>query len=146
MKKPLIQVSVLVLLLLSCEPIKENNHLAEWQQQILKTEENFEKMIALQGIHDAFVAFADPNATLIRSGKLLEGSAAIDSFLKNENSKSLRWKADVVEVSKAGDLGFTYGKYRFIDKDSLGNQKKTIGTYSTVWKRQKDGHWKYILD
>jgi ketosteroid isomerase-like protein len=31
-------------------------------------------------------------------------------------------------------------------KDSVGNKKDFKGIFHTVWKKQKDGSWKYVWD
>ncbi|OBX25123.1 uncharacterized protein DUF4440 [Gelidibacter algens] len=146
MKKKLIALLVLLVLLNSCNNAQETDNREKWKQQILKTEENFEKMVQSKGIHNAFLAFADNDATLIRSNKLVKGHKGIDSLYKEEPSKNLRWKAEFVKVSKSGDLGFTYGTYSTVYKDSTGKQVKDFGVFSTIWKRQKDETWKFILD
>jgi len=50
------------------------------------------------------------------------------------------------EIARSGDLGYTYGNYEFITMDSLQKESKTYGNYVTIWKRQADGSWKYVLD
>ena len=51
-----------------------------------------------------------------------------------------------VEISKSGDLGYTYGEYIYSYQDSIGNQQKETGVFNTIWKLQKDGTWKYVKD
>jgi len=38
-------------------------------------------------------------------------------------------------------LGFTYGVYTLSIKDSVYK-----GTYVSIWKKQNDGSWKFVLD
>jgi ketosteroid isomerase-like protein len=46
-------------------------------------------------------------------------------------------------VANSGELGFTYGIYAMRPKD-----KDTViyGTYTSIWRKQKDGKWKLALD
>ena len=83
------------------------------------------------GLHDAFVAFADDNAILIRGTELIKGKNAIDAHYKNQHTKDLTWKVDFVEISKSGDLGYTYGEYIYSYQDSIGNQQKETGVFNT---------------
>src|SRR5205809_604652 len=44
------------------------------------------------------------------------------------------------EVSKAGDLGYTYGTY------ALKGDQASRGFYVRVWTRGRDGVWRVVLD
>ncbi len=146
MKTNRITAAILICILTSCTNSSEKDNSEQWKQEIIQAEEDFAAMVKSDGIHDAFVAFADDNATLIRGNRLIKGKAAIDSLYKDRGTKNLSWKADFVEVSHSGDLGFTYGEYAFTQTDSLGNEVTDIGIFHTTWKRQTDGSWKYIVD
>jgi len=58
----------------------------------------------------------------------------------------LLWKPEFVELSKSGDLGYTYVEYVFLKKDSSGNTIESKGIFHTVWKKQSDGKWKFVWD
>jgi ketosteroid isomerase-like protein len=47
----------------------------------------------------------------------------------------LRWEPLGAEVS--GNLGYTYGLYR---------SSNGYGKYVSVWKKQRDGSWKIVVD
>lgn len=55
-----------------------------------------------------------------------------------EPRKHLVWWPLYAGISKSGDLGFTTGPYA-IDEDRRGH-------YFTIWKKQADGAWKWVLD
>ncbi len=136
----------LFLSFLNCETKNNNNLIENWKLEILESEENFAKMVQKEGIHNAFVAFASENAVLMRNNKIIKGKKAIDEHYKGIDTKSLTWKADLIEVSSSGDLGYTYGTYQYTFKDSLGKEQVDTGIFHTVWKRQTDGSWKYVWD
>lgn len=57
------------------------------------------------------------------------------------------WKPDTVIVAESGELVYTYGKYEHLEKDSVGNLKiSSSGIFHTIWKKQKDGSWKFVWD
>jgi len=58
----------------------------------------------------------------------------------------LSWNPTKAEIARSGDLGYTFGTYEFTVLDSLDNPSISFGNYVTVWKRQGDGSWKYVLD
>lgn len=61
-------------------------------------------------------------------------------------NETLTWKPTFVDVSKSGDMAFTYGDFVFTYLDSLGNKKQNKGIFHTVWKRQNDSSWKFVWD
>ena len=99
-----------------------------------------------KGLHDAFLAFAAEDATLMRNNELIIGKIAIDSFYLGKTSKGLIWQPDFIDVSTSGDLGYSYGHYTFSYVDSLGSEQENKGVFHTVWKRQEDGTWKFVWD
>jgi ketosteroid isomerase-like protein len=57
------------------------------------------------------------------------------------------WNPDTVIVAERGELVYTYGKYEHLEKDSVGNLKiSSSGIFHTIWKKQKDGSWKFVWD
>jgi ketosteroid isomerase-like protein len=59
----------------------------------------------------------------------------------NDTSFRISWEPMGGDVAESGDMGFTYGTY-LLQTDT----EKQEGTYITIWRKQKDGTWKYILD
>lgn len=146
MIRNLIPFAFLFLVIYSCSTKEKTASPDLIKQQIIDTENNFVKALQENGLHDAFVAFADDHAILIRGAQLIKGKNAIDEHYKNQHTKDLTWKVDFVEISKSGDLGYTYGEYIYSFQDSIGNQQKETGVFNTIWKLQKDGTWKYVKD
>jgi ketosteroid isomerase-like protein len=66
-------------------------------------------------------------------------------FLNDKNNR-LIWSPVAVTVSQSGDLGYTYGLFVFHSIDKNGQPSIQHGKYTTIWKKQKDGQWKVILD
>ena len=46
----------------------------------------------------------------------------------------------------SGDLGYTYGNYEFRSKDKEGKATVERGKYVSIWKKQKNGNWKVVMD
>jgi hypothetical protein len=46
-----------------------------------------------------------------------------------------------VDVSAAGDLGYTYGRYELTFKDATEK-----GYYARLWARDRGGPWKVVLE
>ena len=122
MKKVILAIAPLFVLF-SCETKDSSLSTETWKQEIMEAERNFADMVKKEGIHDAFVAYADDSAVIMRNNAIVKGKKAIDEFYKNSSTKNLSWTPDYIEVSTSGDLGYTYGNYQFTFKDSLGLEK-----------------------
>ena len=56
----------------------------------------------------------------------------------------LTWYPVAAKVSAAGDMGYTTGPFEL--KPGTAGPPPAYGHYSTVWKRQPDGRWKFLAD
>jgi len=118
-------------------------------QEIAQAEKDFEKMAAEKGIAEAFWYYADSNAVIKRGNdSLIQGKENIKNYYSADYYKtaSVTWSPDFIDVSDKGDMAYTYGKYIWQAKDSSGKTNEFKGVFHTVWKRQKDGNWKYVWD
>jgi ketosteroid isomerase-like protein len=109
------------------------------------TEKAFALMAKEKGIAEAFYAFAADDAVIKRGQNIINGKEGIREYYeKQPPTGQLEWSPDFADVS--GDLGYTYGKFTYSEKDSTGVVKQSTGFFHTVWKRQKDGTWKFVWD
>jgi ketosteroid isomerase-like protein len=140
----------LFLILSSC--IGKNNEKNKKANAILeleKAELAFSKMAADSGIQSAFTHFAHENAIIKRQNDtLIKGISAIHHYYNDKKSDNVKltWIPDFVDVSESGELGYTYGKYKFIQTDSSGKQIVYKGIFHTVWKKNEAGEWKFVWD
>lgn len=146
--KKLILCSV-TMFLISCSKKTENPNPKGLKAEVFKAEDDFKNLSQSKGIAAAFYAFADDNAVIKRENdSLIKGKENIKTYYSNPKflKAGVTWKPDFVAVSDDGTLGYTYGKYVWTATDSLGNKKEFKGRFHTVWKKQKDGSWKYVWD
>ena len=144
--KTLLKISLLILILASCT--SNGKDLTEqYKKEILETEKAFTEMAGTHGISSAFLHFAAEDAVLNRGG-LIKGKDSIMAWFESYPLPDalLTWEPEFVDVSKSGDLGYTYGSFVFTAKDSTGNDIESKGVFHTVWNRQPDGEWRYVWD
>jgi ketosteroid isomerase-like protein len=96
---------------------------------------------AEKGFGPAFGAFADPGAAFASAGGVLWGAEAIREGQKTEPGEALEWAPVQGGAAASGDLAWTTGRavYR-----SRGEEAYT--KYLTIWARQPDGSWRWLLD
>jgi ketosteroid isomerase-like protein len=49
-------------------------------------------------------------------------------------------------VSESGDLAYSFGNYEFRSIGKDGKPTTEHGKYTSIWKKQKDGRRKVVLD
>ncbi len=130
---------LLVLFLVSC-----NCHTNLGTKQLMDVDVAFSNTAANDGWKKAFLEFAHPDAILLRENHMpIVGKSAIISYLGDTVNSSLgfSWKPLDAKISSSEDMGFTYGIFT-IKVDTIVQQ----GTYVSIWVKDSEGNWKYILD
>ena len=95
----------------------------------------------------AFSNTAADNGVVFGSPQLVIGPDAIRSFYAAQGtSSSLTWRPVFAVVAGSRDLGFTVGEYIATGLGPSGAAVQRFGKYLTVWKRQRDGSWKFVVD
>src|SRR5258707_2502005 len=131
-----------ILILSSC--ISSNDSKEKSKEEIVQAEKDFAQRAKEKGVADAFYAFAADSAVIRRGPRVIKGREAIKEFYEKQPAGELQWSPDFADAS--GDLGYTYGKFTFSLKDSTGKVNEVNGIFHTVWKKQKDGSWKFVFD
>ncbi len=110
---------------------------------LVKLENDFSKHLAAKTTVDAFLSYLAADVRLFRTGAFpAVGREAARAMLAAKPGL-LTWQPTKAEVSRSGDLGYSYGSYEL--KASDGKQAES-GNYLRIWKRQPDGKWKVVLD
>ena len=110
------------------------------QEQVRQAERAFAKTMADRD-HAAFVRHLAED-TIFLSRRALRGRAEVAAAWKGffEGPRApFSWEPERVEVNDAGTLGISTGPVR----DENGKQ---TGTFSSIWRREKDGRWRIVFD
>jgi len=79
--------------------------------------------------------------------QLVIGPRAIEDFLSGRGAESsLTWHPVFAAVAGSRDLGYTIGEYTSTGRGPTGAAVQRFGKYLTVWKRQPNGTWKFVVD
>ncbi len=115
------------------------------KREVLNADIEFSRLSEAKGMKAAFIEYIDSNGVLLRPNEMpIIGANAIDYLIQqNDTGYSLTWQPNGGDISVSGDLGYTYGIYamRPASKDTV-----IYGTYTSIWKKQEDGKWKFVLD
>ena len=136
-----------VLLFTACIffPDKKNELGPDEKQRMMDADRAFSKLSVEKGMKHAFLEYIDSNGVLLKPNQFpIVGADAIDFLIQeNDSTYSLQWEPKNGAIAKSGELGYTYGLYALKphDKDTA-----FYGTYVSIWKKQQDGSWKFVLD
>jgi ketosteroid isomerase-like protein len=121
--------------------------MAKAKEDIMKTDIAFSDLSKEKGRNAAFLEYIDSTCVLLRSNSNpIVGKDAIRFYQENaDTSFTLTWHPENADMASSGDLGFTYGIWTFHEKNQQPDSVNK-GTYVTIWKKQKDGNWKFVLD
>jgi ketosteroid isomerase-like protein len=113
---------------------------AELEEQVRGSEAAFAKSMADRD-HAAFVSFLAEEAVFM-GPKVLRGKQQVADGWRpfyDGAAAPFSWEPEQVVVLDSGTLAFSAGPVR----DPAG---KRVGTFNSVWRREKDGRWRIVLD
>jgi ketosteroid isomerase-like protein len=117
--------------------------------EVAKMEDAFCAMAREKGLLAAFQHFAAPDVAFIDTDpRKFRGPAAVQERIgPDEPGVKLTWSASFTDVSDDGTLAYNYGRYDFCKTGADGKEgPHSGGWFLTIWKRQPDGTWRYVMD
>ncbi|HEX8289057.1 MAG TPA: nuclear transport factor 2 family protein [Pyrinomonadaceae bacterium] len=110
-------------------------------RQIAAVENAFADYAAANGTKAAFLKFAAPDGIVFNPNP----ANAREVWSKKEaRSALLEWRPHWVDASASGDIGLSTGSWEFSPKS--GDAPVAWGEFFTIWKRQPNGEWLWVLD
>lgn len=111
----------------------------------MAAERAFARTCALQGMRASFIQWFAPDAIGFTPHPVKQR----EEFEKMPEEKPpfaslLSWEPKIADCSSKADLGFTTGPYKLIDM--AGKKPISHGAYFSIWRKQKDGQLKVVLD
>jgi ketosteroid isomerase-like protein len=124
----------------------QNRRIVDPLTAMVATERAFSRMSEEKGTREAFVAFIAEDGILFRPRAVL-GKKWINEHppAANTTRPLLVWEPIFAGISRAGDLGYSTGPWR--RKNDIKDAKfSAFGNFMTVWKKQPDGQWRFVVD
>jgi ketosteroid isomerase-like protein len=117
-------------------------------ETLKQLEAEFMKTAADKGSQGYMSYYAEDSVEVPNGAPLVQGKTEIAKgmgFLDDKNNR-LIWAPVGADISASADLGYTYGTFEFHSKNKEGKTTVDYGKYTSIWKLQKDGTWKVVLD
>jgi ketosteroid isomerase-like protein len=118
------------------------------RRAILKADEDFARAAAERGV-EGFASFVAEDFQSIRANSgLIDKSQFVAGWtpLLTDPARKISWKPLTATVAGCGDLGYTVGAYEIRKVDDPAKPIVGSGKYVSIWRQQRDGAWKLILD
>lgn len=120
---------------------------ADAAQRVRAADSLFSDVAYRLGLAVAFSGAIAPTGVVFGSPPLVVGPDAVREFyLAQGTGTSLSWHPVYAAAAASRDLGFTIGEYVATGLGPSGAAVQRFGKYLTVWKLQRDGTWKFLVD
>lgn len=121
---------------------------ADLKAEVAAMEDAFCAMAQAKGLLAAFEHFAAPDVAFIDTDPLkFRGLEAVRERMGPDTpGAKLTWAASFTDVSDDGTLGYNYGRFESRRPGPDGKEIVRTGWFLTIWKRQPDGTWRYVMD
>jgi len=115
--------------------------------EIIDVERDFAQDSVRSGTKQSFLRYIAPDGVIFRPQPV----PGLETIRKdpddNPSEGFLDWWPAMAGVSRSGDLGFSVGPWHQHLTTAVANYPTdTYGYYCTIWRRQLDGRWKFVID
>jgi ketosteroid isomerase-like protein len=113
------------------------------KEEIIKTDKAMSDIAVKEGFFKTLLLYADDSVVKPSEGKLpIIGKTNLQNdWSGKKDLKNISWEPFKAEAARSGDLGYTLGRWKATSKDTVD-----YGFYYTIWKKQPDGKWKFVVD
>lgn len=116
---------------------------ADAQRALVQADSALASAARERGAAAAFRSGSAPHLRLLRTGELAATGAEAHGLLAS--TVTYRWQPAAAAVSRAGDLGYTYGTFVTVTGPAAARVNQR-GDYLRVWRRGAAGEWRVVLD
>lgn len=136
------KIIIAAILFTSCNA-EQHDDSKQAAAQIKTADLAMSELATKEGFHQALLKYADDSLIIPREGKLpmIGKSEVAKEWAAKGILKELTWKPIRAEASQSGEMGYSFGYAIYKAKDTT-----TYTNYCTIWKKQKDGSWKFVYD
>jgi ketosteroid isomerase-like protein len=140
-----IRTSVLIVLLATAALSGQSSELPQSLTQMIEAERAFAARALVDGWKQAFLEFFAAEAVGFDQGQAGLAREQISKAPDPPADLQLIWEPRFGDIAGSGDLGFLTGPVRNV-RASRDGGKPRYSNYMTVWKRQRNGSFKVVMD
>ena len=121
--------------------------LADLTDNVRCREIGFSKSVESKDL-ELFKSFLDDDARFV-SNSILRGPEEVAedwSVFMTEDGPRIKWRPQIVEVLKNGELALSRGPYKYTAANEEGVDVDYWGTFNSIWRLNDDGEWRVVFD
>lgn len=124
----------------------------EVTREVLAVEREFSSYSQKKGTREAFYRYIDERGMALgnsgepRTKKDFAPVPGKESNLPVAGGAVLSWEPMDTLISSSGDMAFNYGPYIYTVTGLDGKPESYYGYFATVWKKERDQSWKFLID
>jgi ketosteroid isomerase-like protein len=136
------KIFIAAFLIASCNT-QPNNMSKQAAGEIIKADKEMSDLAMKEGFHKALLLYADDSVVKPQENELpVIGKTNLEKYWQDKaDTKDITWIPFKAEAAASGDIGYSLGNWKYAAKDTT-----MYGFYYTIWKKQKDGAWKFTVD
>jgi ketosteroid isomerase-like protein len=139
------RTSVVIVLLATASLSAQSSELPQSLTQMIETEEAFAARALVVGWKQAFLEYFAPDAIGFDQGQAGPAREQLANAPDPPPDLQLIWEPRFGDIAGSGDLGYLTGPVRSV-RASRDGGKPRYSNYASVWKRQRDGSFKVVMD
>lgn len=125
----------------------QNGAMTKHAAALLEADRAFARMAEEKNPREAFEFYMADDIIFVPVGEtLMTVRKKIIEYFSDPSITKIRWKPLRAEVAKSNDFGFTYGVSEMTFKADDGSATIRYYNYASVWRKNKKGAWKMIVD
>ena len=98
------------------------------------------------GIKRSFLKYVADNGVIFRP-RPVPAVATLNQDSDDDEGVTLEWWPVMGAIARSGDLALSVGPWLMrIPSRASTPQKEVYGYYATIWRKQADGSWKFVID
>jgi uncharacterized protein (TIGR02246 family) len=118
-------------------------------ERLMQLSRDWSKSAGTDSIEKTLSYWADDAVVLSPGQPPIKGKDAIRAMIV-ETSKipgfKISWEPLTVSVSKNGDMAYMIEENQISVNDSTGKSITEFNKATTIWRKEKDGSWKNVVD
>jgi ketosteroid isomerase-like protein len=107
---------------------------------MVAAERAFSKLSEEKGFKESFLTYIAEDGIMFRPTPV-KGKEMLAA--RPDPPIKLTWQPSHAEIARSGDMGWTTGPWQ---RQPKGSNVVFYGDFLTVWKKQPDGKWRWVID
>jgi len=114
--------------------------------EVMAVERAFSQDSLKLGIKRSFLKYVADNGVIFRP-RPVPAVATLKQDSDDDEGVTLEWWPVMGAIARSGDLALSVGPWVMrIPSRTSAPQRQVYGYYATIWRKQSDGSWKFVID